>query len=117
MSVWLDRHDAIAGPLEKQVGRVIRLQDVVLLVLSKSALESEWVWLEINWALEREKKENRDVLCPVSVDDAWKTFKREPLLMRQVKNKNILDFSKWKTKVFETQFKKLLSGLKIFYGS
>ena len=53
--------------------------------------------------------------CPVAVDDAWKSFEEEPVLMRRVKKKNILDFSKWGTKAFEPQFQKLLSGLKIFY--
>ena len=100
---------------EKQVGRAIRLQDIVLLVLSESSLGSEWVWQEIEWALEKEKKEKRDVLCPIAVDDAWKSFEEEPRLMRQVKKRNILDFSKWDTEDFEPQFEKLVAGLKIFF--
>ena len=62
--------------------------------------------------IERETK--RDVLCPVSLDDAWKD-KITDVDWEQLKKKNILDFGKWKTKAFDGQFDKLLKGLKIYY--
>ena len=37
--VWLDRHEMVAGPMQKQVHRAIRLNDVVLLILSESSRE------------------------------------------------------------------------------
>ena len=49
-----------------------------------------------------------------ALDDAWKA-KMNDVLWRQVKKKNVLDFSKWKTKAFEPQFQKLVTGLKIYY--
>ena len=42
-SVWLDRHDAVAAPLQKQIDRAIRLNDIVLLVLSETSIQSDWV--------------------------------------------------------------------------
>ena len=113
-NVWLDRHDMLAGDLQKQVDRAIRLNDIVLLVLSKDSIESDWVEHELESARRKEKKEGRDVLCPVAVDDKWKG-KMEDVLWRQLKKKNILDFSKWKTKAFDTPFKKLVDGLRVNY--
>ena len=65
-------------------------------------------------ARDKEKDEDRDVLCPVALDEAWKA-KMNDVLWRQIKKKHVLDFSKWKTKAFEDQFQKLLKGLKIYY--
>ena len=41
VSAWLDRHDLVAGPLQKQFDRPVRLNNVVLLVLSKASIESD----------------------------------------------------------------------------
>ena len=113
-SVWLDRHDALAGDLNKQISRAIQLNDIVLLVLSKASIESDWVEHELEMARDKEKEEGRDVLCPVALDDAWKS-KPKDQLWRQLWKKNVLDFSKWKTKEFKTVFDKLVAGLKINY--
>lgn len=115
--VWLDRHDVIAGDLQKQIAKAIRLNDVVLLVLSEAAIKSDWVESELDMAREREKAENRDVLCPISIDDAWKAkLENEATgrkLWRKLTDKAILDFSP--NADFETQFGKLLRGLRINY--
>lgn len=119
-SVWLDRHDLDAGSLQKQISRAIRLNDVVLLVLSETSVQSDWVENELDMARRKERDEGRDVLCPVALDDSWKsrTFgndSEERVLWRTLTRKNILDFSKWKTKAFNGQFDKLLRGLKVNY--
>jgi hypothetical protein len=36
----------------------------------------------------------------------------DDMLWRQVKKKNVLDFSKWKTKAFDAPFQKLIKGLR-----
>jgi TIR domain/Pentapeptide repeats (8 copies) len=117
---WLDRHDMVAGPLQTQVSRAIRLNDVVLLVLSKASIKSGWVENELDMARRKEKDENRDALCPVALDESWKAKvfsddnpRRE--LWITLAQKNILDFSGWKTKSFDEQFGKLLRGMKIYY--
>ena len=114
VSVWLDRHELVAGPLQKQIDKAIGLNNVVLLVLSEDAIASEWVKKEVKAARRIERKEDRDVLCPVALDDAWKE-KRHDKKWKHIPDKHILDFSKWKTKAFAGQFAKLLKGLKIYY--
>ena len=118
-NVWLDRHHAVAGPLQKQIDRAIRLNDVVLIVLSKAAIESDWVENELEMARKKEKEEKRDVLCPIALDDSWKS-KLEPDepyrgLWRTLTQKNVLDFSKWDSGEFESTYEKLIRGLKIYY--
>jgi TIR domain/Pentapeptide repeats (8 copies) len=115
-NVWLDSRSAVAGPLEKQVMRAIRMNDVLLLVLSRSSLQSDWVEAELEWARDKEKQQQRDVLCPVALDASWQDKVKGSVLWRKVKDKNILDFSKWRTKNFQGQFTKLRDGLKVWYG-
>ncbi|MCH7591408.1 MAG: toll/interleukin-1 receptor domain-containing protein [Planctomycetes bacterium] len=114
-NVWLDRHDATAGPLRRQVVDNIRLHDIVLLVLSESSVNSNWVDYELKKALQKEVDEKRDVLCPVALDDAWKEKTKGKDHWCEVREKNVLDFSKWKTKAFDGVFCKLVDGLKKYY--
>jgi uncharacterized protein YjbI with pentapeptide repeats len=125
VNVWLDRHDMIAGSIQEQVWRAIQLHHVVILVLSEDSVKSDWVENELDMARQKEKAEGRAVLCPVALDDAWKTkveAKDSPgdpsrQLWRTLQQKVILDFSGWKTKAFKGTFVKLLRGLKTNYGS
>ena len=56
------------------------------------------------------------MLCPVSLDDDWKTASWSAVLMNQIKKYNILDFSAWQDEeIFEAQFERLIRGLRIFY--
>jgi hypothetical protein len=113
---WRDVRDATAGPLEKQVDRAISLNPTVLLVLSKNSIKSDWVEHEVRTARELTKELGRHVLCPVALDDSWKSSPWPKRVMEQVMEYNILDFSKWKDEsVFEKQFRKLLDGLDLFY--
>ncbi len=86
----------------------------MLLVLSKASIESDWVEHEVKTARKIERETKRDVLCPVSLDEAWKA-KVTDVLWEHLEKKYILDFSKWKTKAFGGQFDKLLKGLKIYH--
>jgi uncharacterized protein YjbI with pentapeptide repeats len=124
INAWLDKHDLVAGEIQKQVWRAIQIQQVVILVLSDASTKSDWVENELDMARAKEKAEGRTVLCPVSLDDAWKTKieassgpgdPSRPLWLT-LKQKLILDFSKWKTKAFDAQFQKLLHGLQVNYG-
>lgn len=112
--VWLDRHELEAGDLQRQVERRLREQDIVILVLSKKSIESDWVEYELEKARELEKEKGRDVLCPIALDDSWKK-KINDVLWRQVKKKNVLDFSEWKTDKFDSQFVRLINGIKKNY--
>ena len=113
---WRDVHDAPAGPLEKIVVRAMRHNPTVLLILSARSVESDWVEFEAEQARKLEKELKRHVLCPVTLDDSWKTCKWNGMLRNQIKKYNVLDFSHWRdANVFEGMFKRLLKGLDLFY--
>jgi hypothetical protein len=113
---WRDIHDATAGRLERQVDLAIRHNPTVLLILSAASVSSDWVEHEARLARRLELETGRDVLCPVSLDDAWKTCRWPDRLRDQILEYNILDFSGWKeTEPFNRVFSKLLSGLDAFY--
>ena len=113
---WRDIHDAKAGRLETQIDRAIRQNPTVLLILSKNSIKSDWVEHEVRKARELEKELGRDALCPVALDDGWKSSPWPKRVMEQVMEYNILDFSGWQDKsTFDSKFAKLLSGLAIFY--
>jgi uncharacterized protein YjbI with pentapeptide repeats len=113
---WRDKHDAKSGRLEKQIDRAMRLNPTVLLVLSEHSVKSDWVEHEVRTARELEKEMKRDVLCPVALDDSWKTSPWPKRVTEQVTEYNILDFSTWKDDAqFENTFNKLIDGLELFY--
>ncbi len=114
-SVWLDRHDLQAGDLQKQIQRAIRMQDVVLLILSKDSITSDWVEHELEMARQKEKAEGRDVLCPIALDDSWKQKVAADVLWRQLSKKNVLDFSGWRTPSYARQLTKLCEGIRQNY--
>ncbi len=120
-NVWLDRHDMVAGPMQKQVFDAIRMNDIVLLVLSESSINSDWVENELEMARRKEKEQKRDVLCPVALDACWKEKVQDLRsddrhLWRTLTKKNILDFSGWRADGFEEPFRKLVEGIKRYYG-
>ena len=75
---------------------------------------------ELPWAVVAEDDGiSDDVLCPVALDDSWKSkLENESAnraLWRTLTDKMILDFSKWNSKAFATTFEKLVRGLKKNY--
>ncbi len=114
---WRDGHDMTVGPLIDQIDQAIRLNPVVLLVLSQYSVESDWVEWEASRARELEKVTGRAVLCPVALDDSWKTSHWSPLLLQQIAKYHILDVSGWANAVtFGAQFQKILRGLGLYYS-
>jgi hypothetical protein len=113
---WRDIHDATAGRLETQIDRAIRQNPTILLILSKNSLNSDWVQHEVRKGRDLEKELGRDALCPVALDDSWKSAPWPARIMEQIMEYNILDFSGWDDETaFEAKFSKLLSGLDLFY--
>jgi uncharacterized protein YjbI with pentapeptide repeats len=113
---WRDVHDMKAGRMEKQIDIAIRQNPTVLLVLSEHSLRSDWVEHEVRTARELEKDMKRDVLCPIALDDSWKSSRWPKRIMEQIMEYNILDFSGWEDDVkFEEMFRKLIDGLELFY--
>lgn len=113
---WRDTKNMTAGRIDKQIDRGIRLNDIVLLVLSEESIKSHWVEYEVQKAIDRKRETGKDTLCPVALDETWKGCKWPSQIMHQVKQFNVLNFSKWKKKEeFNKQFHKLIDGLDIFY--
>ena len=102
--------------MQLQIFDAMRETDAVVLVLSESSINSDWVENELEMARKMEKLQERDVLCPVALDDSWKEkmAPTEPnrAVWLPLQQKLVLDFSK---KTFTEQFDKLLRGLKIYY--
>jgi uncharacterized protein YjbI with pentapeptide repeats len=113
---WRDIHEMTAGRIEAQIDRAIRQNPTVLLILSKNSMSSDWVQHEVRKARELEKELGRDALCPIALDDGWKSSRWPQRVMEQVMEYNILDFSEWGDEAtFQTKFAKLLNGLDLFY--
>jgi hypothetical protein len=113
---WRDIHNMKSGRIEKQIDRAIRQNPTVLLVLSEHSLNSDWVEHEVRTARLLEKDMGRDVLCPVALDDSWKSSRWSKRIIEQIIEYNILDFSAWEDDVqFEGMFRKLIDGLELFY--
>ncbi len=117
IDTWRDIRDATAGRLEKVVDRAMRENPLVLLILSKNSVESDWVEHEAQAARKLEKELKQDVLCPIALDNAWKKSSWPAILREQIVKYNILDFSKWRDEsTFEIMFNKLSEGISLFYG-
>ncbi len=115
INVWRDIHDAIAGPLEDIVNDAMRSR-LVVLVLSEASTDSDWVEHEVRKAREIAKEQERDVLCPVAIDDSWKTCKWPERLRAQVQEYSILDFSGWQDPdTFNEQLRRLAAGIRKWY--
>jgi len=113
---WRDKHKMEAGRMEKQIEQAISQNGLVLLVLSKHSLKSDWVEYEVRIARGLEKDMGRDVLCPIALDDSWKSSRWPKRVIEQIMEYNILDFSAWEDDVkFEGMFRKLIDGLQLFY--
>ena len=115
ISVWRDVDKLVVGDIQEQVFKAIQQQDVVITVLSENSVNSDWVEAELQSARKMEKNESRAIICPIALDNSWKS-KTDPIIKLQLSKKLVLDFSEWKDEDrFSTQFKRLIKGLKVHY--
>ena len=113
---WRDIHDMTAGRIEKQIDRALHLNTTVLIILSEHSIKSDWAEHEVRTARGLEQELGRDVLCPIALDDGWKSSRWPRRLMEQIMEYNILDFSAWHDdSKFDSMFRKLIDGLELFY--
>ena len=66
----------------------------------------------LNWSVVRV---SATVLCPVALDEAWET-RQYHVKWEHLTDKNILDFSGWKTAAYDAWFRRLLDGLNASYA-
>jgi len=101
---WFAPRDAKAGDkLYEQIDQAIRMHDRVLLVLSPSSMNSDWVKHEISRARRRERQERKRVLFPVSLVSfdilkKWECFDADAKKdsAQEIREYLIPDFTKWK---------------------
>lgn len=93
---WYAPHDMKTGDrIRTRIYEQIWFNDKLLLILSESSVKSSWVEYEVETVLARERKENRDILFPIRLDDAvmesttaWAAHIQEA--------RHITDFTRWK---------------------
>jgi hypothetical protein len=101
----------IGDKFRQKIDESIRLHDKLLLILSEKSITSPWVEDEVEAALEREHKENRLVLFPISIDDAvWNTDRAWAASLRRMRH--IGSFKNWKLyDSYQKAFERLLRDL------
>lgn len=121
LRVWFAPEEMKGGQkLQEQIERAIQLHDRLLLVLSESSMQSEWVINEIQRARETEIREGRRKLFPITIVEfekvkAWRRFDADTGkdLAKEVREYFIPDFSNWKDHdAFEKAFARLLHDLR-----
>lgn len=115
---WVAPHETKGALRERQSKLPIQHNVTLLLVLSQHSVQSDWVEHEVRLARRLEKSLGDDVLCLVSLDDAWKTSPRKDRIIENVSEESVLSFAEWRdTAALEKQFSKLLDGIAPFYPS
>jgi hypothetical protein len=118
---WFAPHDIKGGKkIHEQIDEAIKVYERLLLILSENSMNSEWVKTEIANARQKEIKENRQVLFPISIVDfqkirEWKCFDADTSKdsAREIREYFIPDFSNWQDKAaYQPAFDRLLRDLK-----
>jgi len=66
---WFAPHDIQGGrKIHEQIDEAIRVHDKLLLILSKASMNSNWVKTEIANARDREGREGRQMLFPITIE-------------------------------------------------
>ena len=110
---WFAPEDLKIGDrFQESIEESIRLYDKLLLVLSRNSVDSTWVEREVQAAREREEREGKLVLFPISVDDAvMDATKAWTADLRRTRH--IGDFTRWKDPDSNRKaFERLLRDLK-----
>ncbi|MGA9771422.1 MAG: toll/interleukin-1 receptor domain-containing protein [Blastocatellia bacterium] len=110
---WFAPEDIkIGDKFRQRIDEAIHVQDKLLLILSEDSMASAWVELEVEAAMERERRENRLVLFPVRIDDAIEqSHTAWAASLRRMRH--IGDFNKWKDHdSYSKAFERLLRDLK-----
>jgi uncharacterized protein YjbI with pentapeptide repeats len=119
---WFAPHDIQGGrKVYEQLDEAIRVHDKLLLILSEHSMNSDWVGTEIANAHEREARERKQMLFPVTIVPfervrSWKLFDadRGKDSAREIREFFIPDFSNWKDHdSFQKGFDRLLKDLKL----
>jgi hypothetical protein len=119
---WFAPHDVQGGKqLHEQIDNAIQVHERLLLILSPSSIQSEWVKTEIAKARKREVLEKRRMLFPVLLKISYKKLQEWECFdadtgkdsAREIREYYIPDFSQWELpEKFKEEFEKLVRDLK-----
>ena len=111
---WFAPHDLrIGAKTWDAIDEAIKLRDKLLLILSKSAINSDWVEDEVQKAFAEERDRKELVLFPVRIDNAVMETP-EPWARKIRDTRNIGDFQRWKDHdAYKDGFERVLRDLTI----
>jgi hypothetical protein len=67
---WIDNEQIITGDdIFERLGQGLQTMDVLVFIISRAALESEWIKREVRYAAGREVEEKRALVLPFIIDD------------------------------------------------
>jgi hypothetical protein len=113
ITTWFAPEDLKIGDrFRPRIDEPISIHDKLVLILSANSVSSDWVESEVESALERERKEGRDVLFPIAIDEEG--FTSQQSWAADIRRKrHIGDFRQWKSHDDYTRaFDKLVRDLK-----
>jgi hypothetical protein len=110
---WFAPHDLKPGNyIRKEIDQAIHLQDKLLLILSESAVNSGWVDHEVELALAREMRQQREILFPIRLDNEVLQSTSHWATTLQA-TRQIGDFTNWTDpQTYQQAFDRLLRDLK-----
>lgn len=105
-------HRKFGEPLRPTLDRQKRLRDKLIVILSETSIENEWLGEEVEAALQEETDENRLVVVPVRLDDAVMRAQEE-WAAHLKRLRPIGDFLQWEDPVqYQRAFQQLLKVLR-----
>lgn len=112
VSSWVAAHE-LKGTLRERQSKLAIQHDVsLILVLSQHSVLSDWAEHEVRLARKLEKDLGEPVLCPISLDDAWKTPMWQGRILEQIPTEKVLSFEDWRdASSMRKQFEKLTGAI------
>lgn len=110
---WFAPEDMkIGDKIRARIDEAIHLQEKLLLLLSEHALASDWVEIEVETALAKEKAQHREVLFPVRLDESVMTTSQ--VWAKHLRHlRHIGDFTNWTDpRAYLQAFERLLRDLR-----
>jgi TIR domain/Pentapeptide repeats (8 copies) len=110
---WFAPHDMrIGAKIIDALDKAIRMREKVLLILSESAVVSDWVEDEVTTAFEEERRRGNVVLFPVRIDDA--VLQTSEAWAAKLRARHIGDFRHWKEQnSYQESFERLMRDLRV----
>jgi TIR domain len=111
---WFAPHDMPVGAkIWDAIDEEIKLRDKLLLILSRNAIDSNWVEDEVQKAFAEERERKQPVLFPIRIDDTVMETP-EPWARKLRDQRSIGDFRYWKDHdAYKDSFERVVRALTI----